>query len=236
MPGKGKKYYKKKAKSLKSQIKSEVKKALNSTIERKERRYLHTAVGGSNGNSTGATITSSSFASVSYGSGAIVASLCAGIGFGTGEGQRTGTRIQLNSINVNLNVQNGDDTNYFRLMLVRPRANHDLSSVANFVTQLMTNNSSSGTQYGMPIDTNNFTIYMDKLVYLHRFPLTGTDATGALMNHSFKKFFKLNTPVEYDQTTGYPDRDFFLVAISDSAAVANPGAVSGFVKLTYTDA
>lgn len=235
MPGKSKKYYKKKAKSLKSQIKSEVKKALNSTIERKERRYLWSSIGGSNGNNTG-TLSATSFASVSYGSGACVASLCAGIGFGTGEGQRTGTRIQLNSININLNVQNGDDTNYFRLILVRPRGGHDMSSVANFVAQVFTNNTSSGTQYGSPIDTNNYTIYMDKLVYLHRIPLTGTDATGALMNHSFKKFFKLNTPVEFDQTTTFPDRDFFLIAISDSAAVANPGAVSGFVKLTYTDA
>lgn len=229
------KYYRKGKRTIKSQIKTEVKRAFNSSVERKERRYAYNSIGGNNGNDT-SVLSAVSFNSISYGGSACVASLCAGIGTGSGEGNRIANQITLNSVNIHLNVQNADETNYVRLLLIRPKGNQDMSSIANFVTQIFTGTTSSGTQCGAPVDTNLFHIYYDKMVYLKSTPADGSTATSLVSNKLFSKYIKLNAKVQYDQTTTFPLKDFFLVGISDSASVSHPGAVNGFVKLTYQDA
>jgi len=37
------------------------------------------------------------------------------------------------------------------------------------------------------------------------------------------------------ESDSQPARDFYLVAISDSAAISHPGAVAGFIRLYYKD-
>lgn len=215
----------------KSSVKAIVRRELTRNLERKYRQYTYTAVGAS---LTGGG--AQDFSSISYGSSAIVASLCGGIANGTGEGQRVGTQITLKGVQINFALQPGDNTNYLRFLLVSPRKKTDQSSVTAFVQQLLSNTSSGLTQWAAPHAKDTFNIYMDKHFFLRYAPVDGNSAATIPMTRFLNKFIKFNKRISWDVAAAVnPNSDVFLVAISDSGVAANPGAVAGFVKLWYQD-
>lgn len=227
----------KKTPKVSRQVNYAVSKALNSKIERKEKIFQFNSIGGNNGNTATATIIPVSFNSISFGSGAAVASLFAGLPYGGGqEGQRIGNQVIANSINISLYLQPGDDTNYMRFLLVRPRQNQNLTSPTNFLESVLTGNGSSVTQFGAPVDTNNFKIYMDKSIFFTKKPLDGATSTSIVTSYHLQHFMRIKSKIQYDQVTKYPLKDYFLIGISDSVAVSHPGAIAGYVKITYQDA
>lgn len=217
-------------------IKRYVRAALRKNIEMKFRQYQWDAVGRepiSNG--------IPGFGSVSYGGSSIFTSLDGGIDNGTGEGQRIGNRITIKGFQINMAVQTGDYTNYFRMLLVSPKKQYDKSSAANFIQELFSNKASNSYQWLQPVDTEVYKVYWDKKVDF-RYLATGgtggvTDPAAVPGTKFFKKFVKLNKKCQWTVANGYfSTSPLFLVAISDSGAVTNPGAVAGFVKVWYTDA
>lgn len=223
-------------KGKRAPIKRIVRRELNRAIEMKIRQYAYSSVGISPVSGS-----AQSFNSVSYGSDSIVTGLCAGIANGTGEGQRIGNKITVKGCQINLACQSGDFTNYFRLLLVSPRKQATFTSVAAFIQQLFSNQASSSTQWLQPVDTDVYKVYYDKRVNL-RYLATGgtggvTDPAAVASVKFFKKFIKFRKPIKWELSApATPTNDLLLVAISDSAAVTNPGMVAGFVKLWFQDA
>lgn len=221
-----------KSKAVPKNIKKYVNKRLHETIELKHRIYQYNAIGY---NVTGGAV--EDFSSISYGSGCCIAGLASGIANNTGDGQRIGDTLTIKGVQIRLAFQPGDNQNYIRLLLVSPIKQCDRTSRSAFLQQLMSNQASSATQWAGSVDTTNYKVYMDKQFYIHYMPSDGANATQIPMNHFVKKFFKINKKITWDVANGtVPQRELYLVAISDSTIAANPGAVAGFVKLWYTDA
>lgn len=224
-----KRMYRRKGKS--GYIKKIVAKAINKNVEMKMRIYQYNSVGvGITGSGVG------DFSSISYGSASIAAGLCAGIANGTGEGQRIGNSIKLKGFQINWALQPGDNTNYVRILLLAPKKQVDLSSVANFTQQALSNQGSSGTQWLQPVDTDVHKVLMDKRIWFQFRPVDGSTATSVAQARFVKKFIKFNKKIVWQLSAPtVPLREIYLLALSDSAAVANPGAVAGFVKIWYQD-
>jgi len=123
-----------------------------------------------------------------------------------------------------------------RLLLVEPIKQVDVTSTANFVQQLLSNQASSGTQWLQPVDTDVHKVHMDKRFWFQFAPVDGLTATQVARPHFVRKFVRFSKNVLWQLSAPVvPSREVYLVALSDSAAVANPGAIAGFVKLYYQD-
>lgn len=216
--------------------KSYVRKIIRANIELKRLNMSGT------GSAIGRTITNSGagdFTSVSYGSTAVAAGLCASILSGTGAGARIGLKIRLKGVYVNLAIQPGDDTNYIRFLLVSPKpgANKiDYSSTSAFVQQCLSDYGSAASQVIAPVDTDLFKVHFDKKYYMRFVPKDGNSGTTLASNRFLKKFIRFNRTIWWDESnSGLPTSDVFLVATSDSAAVGNPGTQMANVDVFYTD-
>lgn len=179
-----------------------------------------------------------SLASVGFGSSAIAPVLCNGITQGTGDSNRIGNNIRLIGIKFQFAVQPGDNTNYFRLLILRPK-----NEIYNFPTggstlvqNILSGTASSATQWLAPVDTDRYQVFYDKRAYLDYGAVDGSTSTTVPKRIKFfERFIKLNTSVQWD-FEGNIMRDFLLLAISDSTIAPNPGVVAGYLKLYYTDA
>lgn len=191
--------------------------------EVKELTYAYTNVNGAN------------FSSVGYGSSAISTQLCFGISQGVTDGQRIGNRIRLIGCKIYFAVQHSttDLYNNIRFLLLRPKTDR-LGTGATLIQNILSGATSSGTQWASPVDTERYKVYMDKVMNLYNRPNAGNDATVIAPTRFIRKFFKLNGSVQWDDEANVM-RDYLLIAISDSAAIPNPGVVAGHVKLYYTD-
>lgn len=207
----------------------------NNSTETKEKRYDYTAVG-IDPVGGGAL----SYASVSFGTGTIIAQLCRGITQGTSDSTRIGDQITLKGVYINMPVQcaSGTEANYFRMALIRPKGQYTNTSVSALAQQIFMGTASSSTQWASPIDTDYFHIYWDKKVFIKPTDIT---AVGSPSNMFFTKFIKFGNKykkglkIQWDQQNAQPARDLFLVAISDSSLVSHPGAIAGFVRLYFKD-
>lgn len=205
---------------------------VNKNLELKERFYTYLAVG-VDPIGGGAL----SFNSVSYGTAAIITQLCRGINRGTNDGERIGHKIKVKGVYFFFDVvaATPSEVNQFRLLVIRPKGQFSTTSVAALTQQIFSNNGSSVYQWAMPVDTDFFDVYYDKKVSLESFDSGGT---GYQKHYHIKKLIKFpkGMQMQWAESDVQPFRDIFLVAISDSAVVAHPGAVAGYVKVYFTDA
>lgn len=206
-------------------------KVVNKKIELKDKRYTYDAVGiepigGS----------ASNFSSISYGGSAITAALCRGVTNGTNDGERIGHSIMLKGVYINFAVQNADQYNNIRFIVMRPDGREPQTSVTSWVQSIFSGATSSGTQWLQPVDTDYYKVYYDKTLALRSQDLDGS--SSVVQTRMIKKFIKFprGIKMEWDEQNSRPNRDVYIVAISDSVAVAHPGVVAGFVRIYYTDA
>lgn len=233
--------YKKKQKSfrrpkidrpLMKKIENIVRYQLDKKLETKEKRYAYDSVGidpiG------GAAV---SLGSISYGSSTIIAQLCRGITAGTGEGQRIGHEINLRGCYINLAVQcaSGTESNNVRIAVIRPKGTFTTTSVAALSQQIFSNQASSSTQWLNPIDTDFFDVYYDKQVWIKPSDIGAVGNVSEKFFKTFLKFGKNGMRMKWNEADSQPQRDLFVVAISDSITVSHPGAVAGFIRLYYKD-
>lgn len=208
-------------------------KVVNKNIEQKEKKYDFTSVG-----IDPVSGSSVSLGSVSYGGSSIISGLCRGITTGTGEGSRVGHEITLRGVYIWLAVQcaSGTETNNFRLSVIRPKGQISTSSVAALAQQIFSNAGSTATQWLNPIDTDIFKIYYDKAVFIKPSDISGVGNASQRFYKTFIKFGKKGLTMKWNEADSQPFRDLYVVAISDSAALAHPGAIAGFIRLYYKDA
>lgn len=178
-----------------------------------------------------------SFASISYGSSAIICQLCRGIITGTGEGTRVGHEITLRGLYINLAIQcaSGAEQNNVRIIVLRPKGTFTTTSVAALCQQIMNNQASGGTQWLQPVDTDFFSVFMDKMFFIKPTDISGVGSPSQRFCKRFIKF-KRGIHMKWNEADSQPARDLIMFAISDSAAVSHPGAVAGYVRLYYKDA
>lgn len=230
-----KRYYGRKMTGKK--VASIAKRVVDKKIEMKEKTYAYTSVGLDP--VAGAAL---SFSSVGYGGSAIVTRLCAGINRGTNDGERIGHKLTLKGVYVNFAIQQESGVaatityNNIRFVLLRPRGRYTTSSYGALVNSIFNGNPSSATQWLTPIDTDYFQVYIDKKYNLKAMATGDPSTPTALATKFVKMFKKFNKKIQWDEQEGAPFSDIWLLAISDSAAIPNPGVVAGFVRLYYQDA
>ena len=65
-------------------------------------------------------------------------------------------------------------------------------------------------------------------------PVDGSTSTSVARTRFLKAFVKVNRKIFWDDA-GNINNDVYLIAISDSAAVPNPGVIGGFVNTYFKD-
>lgn len=201
-----------------------VKRTVDRMSETKEGFYTYSNCGGN----------AADFSSFGYGAASACASLVAGITAGTGSGQRIGRQIFVRGVQVSFMMQPGDSYNNIRFVLVRPRGQADLTNNAVFVQQVLSGVSSSGTQWANPVDTDIYQVLWDRMFTMRKLPLDGNSSNTVNQNKLIRKYIKINQKFTFD-TSASNLRDLWLIGISDSAAIAHPGAIAGFVKVWFKD-
>lgn len=199
--------------------------------ETKSREYSFDNVG---------AVPAGNFNSISYGTGAVAAGLVSGISPGTDDNQRIGRKVFIRGVRIYFVVNGADADKYnkVRFMLVSPRHGGDYadfsSIVANFVSGVLSNAASSSTQYANPIDTRTYHVLMDRTI-----SITPTETSAGVFTATpkiLRKFIKINKSsywTEGNNTTA--QREWYLIAISDSALPGHPGVIAGNVKLYFKD-
>lgn len=152
---------------------------------------------------------------------------------------RVGREIDVRGIRYYLPIQSsGADTfNTVRLIMVMP-----IKSFPNTTTAGLFSDIFASTSWNMyfPINTNKYKVYMDKTLALRSSAYSGNSATVVPQTRVIKGFIKVNKPIKYEFdvtiASDRPTSDMILLAVSDSIAVPNPGALGGFVRIYYKDA
>lgn len=226
-----KRTYRRKTNATTRKIARVARAVVNRAIETKEKRYDYSSVGIDPVGGSAVT-----FGSISYGGSACIAQLCRGITRGTNDGERVGHQIILRGIYINLAVQcaSATEQNYVRFAVIRPKGQISTTSIASLTQQVFSNQASSATQWLNPIDTDIFNVYMDKQKFIKPTDISGVGSPSNWFLRRFIKFPK-GIPIKWSESDSQPARDFYLVAISDSAAISHPGAVAGFIRLYYKD-
>lgn len=179
--------------------------------------------------------------SFGYGSSSSVGAFFGAISQGAADGSRIGQSIFARGIHVRLAIQPGDNTNYVRCILVQAKRRMAPSvlpsaGIGTFVQSVLSNTASGATQYLAPVDTERYKVLYDKCIWTRYGALDGN--SGSTIPHKIamiNKFCKLNRTMTWDDG-GTMNDDVFLIMLSDSAAIAHPGVVAGFVRCYYKDA
>lgn len=201
------------------------KSVFNRYVETKEVRYTHSNVGSVN------------FSTISYGSGAVIAGLFGAISQGTGQSTRVGNKVTARGIRVYFPLSAADTTNNLRFIVVSAKGGTPIqpSLTASFVSLVLSQASSGTTQWSAPVDTNRFRVHYDKTFFLTFDPVDGS-GTSVKPRIKFMKFFiKCHRTIFWDDG-GNINNDYYMIGISDSGTIPNPGAIGGFVNVYYKDA
>lgn len=173
---------------------------------------------------------------ISYGSASSVNGMYGDIAEGTGENERIGLKIKTSGVKFDLEFRCGDLQNTIRILVVTARKGirYQPTDVTNFVQNLLSNTAPSATQYGAPVDPDRFKILIDKKIHLRQVPYDGGTAAGISTTYLFREYVRMNKVLSWD-LQGNITNDMYLVMLSDSGLVPNPGAVSGYVRAYYKD-
>lgn len=109
------------------------------------------------------------------------------------------------------------------------------TSTASFVQSVLSGAPSGATQWLQPVDTDRFEVLLDKVYYLKNTAVDGSSSASAVSTRFLRKFIPINKKIQWDDS-GQINNDVYVIAISDSAAVPNPGAVAGYIRVYYKDA
>lgn len=183
--------------------------------------------------------TQGGFSSFTYGSGSAILGCFGGINQGVTESTRIGSRIYARSIGIYLAMQPGDNNNNVRLLVVQAKKDAGGTPIlpvnaGSFIQSILSNAPSSSIQYLQPVDTDRWQVLMDKCFNLRYLPLAGDSPNLTPQVKIIKKFIKINRPMQWDLTNTMND-DVYIIALGDSAASPNPGAVAGFFKSYWKD-
>jgi len=160
-----------------------------------------------------------------------------GIGQGEAGNERIGRSIQITEIELKGVLMNGvsnlitdDNRNLFRLVIgIWDNSTTPCQAVPVLMWEKVTKALNS--------EGNIMRILYDKTFSLCA---VGRDSTGYLpmtRNVYYKKRFKPALKITWsDDTSDYPDKRLVVSMMSDSAAVSNPGFITGFLNLSYNDA
>jgi len=176
---------------------------------------------------------STNFGSIS--DSGLVAELTSMISNGSNVNQRIGGQIFLKTITIQLMMSPGDNNNFVRLILCRPLAGMTAGG-ANINTSQFFNGYCNGVSTPLnPAVSTQYFIYFDEVVKLEYVAAAGSSSSQTACQQFFKKVVKVNLPIKYDNVSGYTTNPIFFAAISDSSAVAHPGAVAGGISITFHD-
>lgn len=216
-----------KVRRSRTNVKKIVRKELSKAIETKEATFDFSTMG-LNSIGTGGATTAPLFGHL------------ANIPTGTLDGQRVGNQIILRGLRYYFPIQNavGDRINHVRLCYVMPKRYYPVSgTITEFLRDCF--GDSAWNMYS-PINTDKYTVYVDRMIYLRNVANDGSSANANPDTKLLKGFFKINKKIQYDfegiTQVIRPDQELYCFAISDSTAIPNAGAIGGFSRVFYKDA
>ena len=213
-------------------VASIAKSVVNKQIEMKEIIYQYNSIG--IGPISGSAV---SFVSIGYDAASAITQLGRGITQGTANNQRIGNRVTVKGVYIDFycSCASVTEQNILRFALISPKGQYTPTSTAALALQIFSNVTSGSTECMQPIDTDIFNVYFNKIKFMKPY---GTYDANYINYYRVRKFIKFprGKVLQWNQGNSQPSNDLFLVGISDSAIVSNPGVLSGFVKVYYKDA
>lgn len=212
-------------------VKRVARREVNKAIETKQKQNIATSFYDEFGGTA-------SFGSVSYGGTAATFALGRNVLQGTTSSSRVGTKIRVLGLSFYFLLQQGsgnfDDV---RILVYTPYkgALTGANRAAN-VSDLLSTYSGSTTQYLMPVNTDKFKVYYDRVFRLEQHAADGSTSASVPGMKVVRKHINImrNLTYNYDEST--PQNDFYITMISNSAVAPNPGAVAGYIKYWWKDA
>jgi len=219
-------------KAQKKQV-AQMYKQLN-TADMKMKMQPSSAIGGDPGGS-GAM----SFVSSGYGSSASLTCVIQSIAQGTATNNRIGNKIIIRHLHFKGDLEPGDNTNYHRFIIFKWKQNRFTSqtTLANYVSAILAGTASSLDQHCSPVDIRSIKVLYDHHHFMHYGPIDGsTSASIPWKGIPIDISLKMNHPVVWDALTGNSyGSDIWMLALTNSTAVAHPGFTNGVLGLWYTD-
>lgn len=162
--------------------------------------------------------------------------LLAGLSLGLGNGQRDTRRVAIKSLTIYGVMEAGDANNTLRIII--GLWNRGISGA--FGTPLATSGSSMNSLITRDSEQETYRMvrkYYDKFKVLNYNGVTTTPADIAnLRIFKYYKRFKKPIIIQYSGTTAIlANRTLMMHAISDSAAIPNPGFSYGYIKIRYEE-
>ncbi len=177
------------------------------------------------------------FSSFSYDSGLGICNIPNNITQGSALNQRLANDIRLRRLTAKLFIAPGDNFNCVRVLVVASRGLVTSATTSTFASQLFSGVTGSA-QVAAPVDTLSFDVLHDELVVPFYRPADGNSATqiGVPVPVSFDVHLG-DRLVTYNQgNAAYSGKPVWLILVSDSAAVPNPGCVQAGLRVEFTSA
>lgn len=218
-----KKYKKAYSRYKKQNIKSLIRKTINSNVETKELSLAHNTI--------------ASLDSIPSTGGASY--LLSNIVVGATRATRIGNQIDFRGIRFYLPIQNAisDTINHIRIMMVTAKRSFPNTTTNGLFSDVF---GTASWNMHLPINVDKYTVLYDKFLSLRASSYSGTTSAVVPETRLIKGYVKVNKRVNYEFDTiigsDRPTTDVLLLAVSDSSAIPNPGALGGYVKLYYKDA
>lgn len=193
-------------------------------------------------------IGSSGVSSFSYGSGMCVIDPTRWISQGVNINQRIGRSCTVIGFQFDLTIEQASDSevNWVRLLIVSPKSSalviplNDGSNLATLQGQVF--NPRLGTTqdiWGQLVDRVNWRVLYDRRARLVATPQVSSGVGGVPRTRRFRRLIKMRRREDWLETqtgSGNPgSRPFYLMVMSDSAAIPHPGAVGGFMRIFFRD-
>lgn len=212
----------------KPSVKRIVRKEISKAIETKEATFDHSGTG------------MSSIGNGGVGNAVTLFGHAANIAQGTADGQRIGNQITMRGIRYYFPIQNavGERINHVRVLYVMPHRYFPDSGTAATITSDVFGTAS--WNMFSPVNTDKYKVLLDKFLYFRNVSNAGSTADSNPETKLIKGFLKINKKIQYDYEgisgATRPDQEVYLLAISDSTAIPNPGALGGYSRVFYKDA
>lgn len=214
--------------AFEAKIKSEVAQMIKKAEAKESQRILTLKTG------DGALVAFNSF---SYDSGVGICNIAQNIAQGPALNQRLANDVRLLRLKAKMFIAPGDNFNCVRVLVVASRGVVTSATTSTFTSQVFSG-VTGAAQVAAPVDTLSFDVLFDELVVPFYRPADGNSATQIGVPEVVKIDVSLgNRLVTYNQgNAAFAGKPVWLLLVSDSAAIPNPGCSQVGIRVEFMSA
>ncbi len=213
---------------FKRELRSEVARMIKKASDRESDRRLVLKLG------DGGLVAFSSF---SYDSGIGVFNVCTNIAQGSAYNQRLGNDVRLQRLKAKMFIAPGDSFNCVRVLVIASKGLVTSATTSTFAAQVFSG-VTGAAQTTAPVDPLSFDVLHDELLTPHFRPVDGNTSASVGVPETVMLDVSLGGRlVTYNQSGGaFAGKPVWLLLVSDSAAVPNPGCSQAGIEVQFTTA